>query len=109
MSIATQVHIANLWCSRCGVETVHVVFYVGPQIKEIRCSVCNDRLVRPITSLRQHFARELPQRARAFALHELHDLQHHPVSFVKQLPHTLVRKSLEVSAEINALMDEPPC
>lgn len=110
MTKATETLTAYLSCPKCGEETLHVVLYAGPYIKDIRCTSCGRELATSPTELRTRFVTELPKRARGFAARSAGELRSQPLDFLKQLPSLpshLVLKGLELSAEMYAIWAEP--
>lgn len=104
MAIVTQALYTTLWCDRCSDDTIHAVLYVGPQIKEIRCTSCHTRLVLPTRALRQGYMHGLPHRARVLASDAFHSFHRRPTQFVTHLPKYVMLKALELSAELYAVL-----
>lgn len=106
MTKATEMYTTYFFCPRCQEETEHAVLYVGPQIKDIRCFVCDRELRKSADAVRGDFVHHLPQRAEQLAIRGVRSFRRHPISFVTHLPRSVVVKSLDVCAELYAMLGE---
>lgn len=106
MTHVTRVFTTDLWCSQCYAEREHMVLYAGPYIKQIQCVVCGKTFLKSAKYLRSSFVHDLPRRTRGIVSYGVRAFHHRPVAFMVHLPRALLLKSLELSAEVYAILDE---
>ena len=103
---ATQALYATLCCNRCGIETTHVVLYVGPYLRAITCATCQRTLEVSPSRLRHEYMHDLPRRARDLAWRTMVSARQHPRDFISHLPRSLVLKPLAISSELYGILAE---
>jgi hypothetical protein len=92
-----------LTCSRCGLESLHRVSYVGPILMEVACASCGLITRNTHDEIYHAYLHELESRVRSKPRRVLRAATRSPREFTLHLPYSLLTKPYRLGEELASL------
>ncbi|MCK4437086.1 bh protein [bacterium] len=96
----------ELFCLHCGRECLHVITYVGDQLKRVRCQQCGTQIEMDRKRIIETYTTEVIDRVLSKPHRITEEIRKDLSNFIKSFPIRIITKPLRVAREIMEVIKE---